>query len=157
MIHMNRILGIVLVALLFCCGTGFAQGDIFERYSDKDNVSSIYISKSMFQLMQGCVSAGELDLKGIKDKIDNLQVLTSEDGNTLKRMKADFEAHVKNGYELLMKVKDEDSSRVSLYVKKSGENVKELLMLVDDTGEYVTIRITGDFTLQEIMQLTDSM
>lgn len=69
--------------------TGYAQDKLFDKFSDMDQVSSVYISKSMFQMMPELSAAG-LNLIHLKGKIDNLQVLSTEDAAVREEMKKTF-------------------------------------------------------------------
>lgn len=146
-----------LLVLFFLCSTlCFAQDKLFEKYADKDNVTSVYISKSMFQMMPDNMRAGGLDLGNLKGKIHNLQILTSENKEVKEQMKADFDAVVGKDHELLMKVKSDDT-RASFFVKQKGEKISELIMLTDDEEDYVVMRLTGDFTIQDIRQIAEEV
>ena len=146
-----------LLVLFFLCSTlCFAQDKLFENYADKDNVTSVYISKSMFQMMPDNMRAGGLDLGNLKGKIHNLQILTSENKEVKEQMKADFDAVVGKDHELLMKVKSDDT-RASFFVKQKGEKISELIMLTDDEEDYVVMRLTGDFTIQDIRQIAEEV
>ena len=148
MINRMKTRNSLLVLFLLCSTLCFAQDKLFEKYADKDNVTSVYISKSMFQMMPDNMRAGGLDLGNLKGKIHNLQILTSENKEVKEQMKADFDAVVGKDHELLMKVKSDDT-RASFFVKQKGEKISELIML--------TMRLTGDFTIQDIRQIAEEV
>lgn len=150
-----KVRNILLVLLLLYSTMSFAQDKLFDKYSEMDNVTSVYISKSMFQLMPD-LSTGDMDFSNLKGKIDNLQILTSEDKEVTEKMKADFNAAIDKSYELLMKVKSDDT-RATFYVKQKGEQVNEMLMLTDDKDDYVVIRLLGNFTVQDIQSIANSV
>lgn len=156
MINRMKTRNSLLVLFLLCSTLCFAQDKLFEKYADKDNVTSVYISKSMFQMMPDNMRAGGLDLGNLKGKIHNLQILTSENKEVKEQMKADFDAVVGKDHELLMKVKSDDT-RASFFVKQKGEKISELIMLTDDEEDYVVMRLTGDFTIQDIRQIADEV
>lgn len=156
MINRMKTRNSLLVLFLLCSTLCFAQDKLFEKYADKDNVTSVYISKSMFQMMPDNMRAGGLDLGNLKGKIHNLQILTSENKEVKEQMKADFDAVVGKDYELLMKVKSDDT-RASFFVKQKGEKISELIMLTDDEEDYVVMRLTGDFTIQDIRQIAEEV
>lgn len=156
MINRMKTRNSLLVLFLLCSTLCFAQDKLFEKYADKDNVTSIYISKSMFQMMPDNMRAGGLDLGNLKGKIHNLQILTSENKEVKEQMKADFDAVVGKDHELLMKVKSDDT-RASFFVKQKGEKISELIMLTDDEEDYVVMRLTGDFTIQDIRQIAEEV
>ena len=156
MINRMKTRNSLLVLFLLCSTLCFAQDKLFEKYADKDNVTSVYISKSMFQMMPDNMRAGGLDLGNLKGKIHNLQILTSENKEVKEQMKADFDAVVGKDHELLMKVKSDDT-RASFFVKQKGEKISELIMLTDDEEDYVVMRLTGDVTIQDIRQIAEEM
>lgn len=156
MINKMKTRNSLLVLFLLCSTLCFAQDKLFEKYADKDNVTSVYISKSMFQMMPDNMRAGGLDLGNLKGKIHNLQILTSENKEVKEQMKADFDAVVGKDHELLMKVKSDDT-RASFFVKQKGEKISELIMLTDDEEDYVVMRLTGDFTIQDIRQIAEEV
>ena len=55
-----------------------------------------------------------------------------------------------------MKVKSDDT-RASFFVKQKGEKISELIMLTDSKEDYVVMRLTGDFTLQDIRQIAEEV
>lgn len=156
MINRMKTRNSLLVLFLLCSTLCFAQDKLFEKYANKDNVTSVYISKSMFQMMPDNMRAGGLDLGNLKGKIHNLQILTSENKEVKEQMKADFDAVVGKDHELLMKVKSDDT-RASFFVKQKGEKISELIMLTDDEEDYVVMRLTGDFTIQDIRQIAEEV
>ena len=156
MINRMKTRNSLLVLFLLCSTLCFAQDKLFEKYADKDNVTSVYISKSMFQMMPDNMRAGGLDLGNLKGKIHNLQILTSENKEVKEQMKADFDAVVGKDHELLMKVKSDDT-RASFFVKQKGEKISELIMLPDDEEDYGVMRLTGDFTIQDIRQIAEEV
>ena len=42
---------ILLILFLCCTSICFAQNKLFDKYSEMDNVTSVYISKAMLQMM----------------------------------------------------------------------------------------------------------
>ena len=130
---------ILLIVCFLCLSlTGYAQDKLFDKFSDMDQVSSVYISKSMFQMMPELSAAG-LNLIHLKGKIDNLQVLSTEDAAVREEMKKDFHAAIGKTYESWMKVKS-DGTKADFMVKKTDSS-------------YVVIRMTGNFTMDDMQEL----
>lgn len=143
---------IILVLFLVCSSLSFAQNKLFEKYAETDNVTSVYISKAMFQMMPG-MKTGDLNLMNMKDKIDGLQILSTEHTDLKKKMKKDFSMLVNDQHQELMRVKD-GKTRVTFYIKMKGNQVNELIMLADTDEEYSVIRLQGNFTLQDIQEIS---
>jgi len=142
---------VLLAVCLFCSSIGFAQNKLFNKYADMDNVTSIYISKAMFQMMPVINNAG-IDLMDLKGKIESLQLLTTDNKDRKAQMKKDFSELVTSQLQELMRVKD-DKSNVRFYSNTQGDQIKELLMLVDDDDSFTAIQLVGNFTLKDIQKI----
>jgi hypothetical protein len=59
----------ILVALcLLCSGVGRAQNRLFDKYAEMDHVTSVYISKAMFNMIPAIGDIG-LSLTNMKGKV----------------------------------------------------------------------------------------
>lgn len=145
---------IFLILFLFCTSLCFAQDNLFEKYADMDNVTSVFISKKMFDLMPD-IESGGLDLVNLKGKINNLQIITSDKRDVRDQMRKEFGTLISKSHEELMRVKDNDT-RASFYITQQGDLINEMVMLADTDSDYVVIRLTGRFTLQDIQDVAKS-
>ena len=68
MINTMRLKYLYTILLLCCVNICFAQNKLFDKYADMDDVTSVYISKKMFQMMPVMETAG-LNLANLKGKI----------------------------------------------------------------------------------------
>ncbi|MDR0796018.1 MAG: DUF4252 domain-containing protein [Tannerella sp.] len=136
---------------LFCTNIGFAQNKVFEKYADMENVTSVYISKAMFQMMPIIEQVG-VNLVNMKGKIESLQLVSTEKKEMIAQMKKEFSQLVTTQHEELMRVKD-DSTRVNFYSNMKGNQIKDLLMLVESNTNYTAIMIVGNFTLNDIQEI----
>lgn len=143
---------ILLALCLFCTSVGFAQNKIFEKYADMDDVTSVYISKAMFQMMPKIEKAG-VNLANMKGKIESLQLVSTEKKEKIAQMKKDFSQLVTDRHQELMRVKD-GKDRVAVYSEGEGDQIKELLMLVDSEDNYTAILLVGNFTLKDVQDIT---
>ena len=66
-----------------------------------------------------------------------------------------FSSLISKSHEELMRVKDNDT-RASFYIVQNGDLINEMIMLADTDSDYVVIRITGKFTLQDIQDVAKS-
>ncbi|GGJ83354.1 hypothetical protein GCM10007084_03860 [Parabacteroides faecis] len=146
---------ILLLLFLCCTSICFAQNKLFDKYSEMDNVTSVFISKAMFQMMPNFETNG-LNLMNLKGKIEGLQILTTENNNIKETMRNDFKNLIGKDHEELMKVKD-GKTRATFYVKQKGDLISELIMLADTDKSFNVIRLSGNFTLQDIQEITKEM
>jgi hypothetical protein len=138
-----------------------------DKYTDKDDVTSIIVNKKMFDLMskvkmEGTDAETQKYLKLIK-KLDDLKVFMTGNQKTTSDMRLNVEKYIKtNILEELMQVND-NGKNVKIYVKSGSSDtmVKELLMLIEDgnvkSNGTVLMSLTGDFDINEISTLTNKM
>ena len=56
-----KLKNIFLILFLCCTSLCFAQDKLFEKYADMDNVTSVFISKKMFDMIPNVESGGQPD------------------------------------------------------------------------------------------------
>lgn len=146
---------ILLILFLCCTSICFAQNKLFDKYSEMDNVTSVYISKAMFQMIPD-MKTNDLNLTNLKGKIEGLQILTTQNNSIKETMRNDFESLIGKNHEELMRVKD-GKTRATFYVKQKGDLISELIMLADADNSFNVIQLLGNFTLQDIQEITKEM
>lgn len=145
---------ITLVATLLVALTLPAQENVFEKYADTEGVTTVYISKKMFNMMKD-VKSEDLNLGTLSGKINDMQILTCEDKDTAAKLRKDI-AYISpdNGYEELMRVREE-GERITIYAKERKKE-NEYILLVDDSEELVLIQINGQLTLEELQSVVST-
>lgn len=143
-----------LLGLLLCVSSfSFAQDKWFSKYADMDEVTTVYISKKMFQMMPTMEHIG-LELANMQGKIDGLQILSTERKELQAQMRKEFSGMIGKEYEELMRVKDKET-KANFYIRQQGELIKELIMLADTEENFSVIQLKGNFTLQDIQEITN--
>ena len=151
-----RLKQLYTILLLCCVNICFAQNKLFDKYADMDDVTSVYISKKMFQMMPVMETAG-LNLANLKGKIESLQILTTQKADLRERMRGEFKALIGKDHEELMRVKD-GKTKANFYVKHQGELLQELIMIADmDDGSFSVMQLLGRFTLQDVQEITSEI
>ena len=163
-----KIVMVLVAALPFF---GFSQS-LFDKYEDLDEVTSVIVNKSMFNLLAKIdVEVDDPEAKEFMDiasSLKSLKVFTTDDAAIGKDMRASVNTYLKSStMEELMRIKDKDAN-VKFYIKegKDADHVSELLMFV--TGlkdveangrnfETVILSLTGDIDLNKINSLTNKM
>ena len=146
-----RLKQLYTILLLCCVNICFAQNNLFDKYADMDDVTSVYISKKMFQMMPVMETAG-LNLANLKGKI-----LTTQKADLRERMRGEFKALIGKDHEELMRVKD-GKTKANFYVKQQGELIQELIMIADmDDGSFSVMQLLGRFTLQDVQEITSEI
>lgn len=130
--------------------------DIFENISDIKGVEVVYITKALLGMMPNMDMPG-VNIGKIAGKLESLQIYSTEQKNPALMLKQAMNKVVRIGnYETLMLVKDnEDDSKTALYMKTQGKDKPmELLMVIEEGSEINIIRMLGNFSLQDIKNLT---
>lgn len=148
-----RLLVLAIIAIISL--TANAQVSAFEKYSDIKNVTYVYISKSMLNLVGMAVpSVPGVNTKSIMGKLSAIQIISSEDKTAKSKLKANVASIIKNDkYELLMQVDDND--KVYIYHKES-KNQSVIVMQTDNDDALSVIVFSGKFTLDDVKKLTDN-
>jgi hypothetical protein len=146
---------LIIVLSLLCCRVSVAQENkLFEKYADMDHVTSVYISKAMFQMMPNIENAG-MNLMSLKGKVESLQLVTTEKKEQIPQMRKDFSQLVKSQMQELMRIRS-DNTNVTFYSDTKEDEIQQLLMLADTDSSYTVIRLIGHFKLKDIQELTQS-
>lgn len=150
---------IILLALTIATSAAFAQKNPFERFTDMDGVTSVFISKNMLSLLpkQANMQYNGVDVGGFVDKLTSMLIITSENKEIAQEMISLANRGIKeSNYELLMRVKSDDGELVNFFMKGKPENIQELIMIVEDEkDESVIMQLLGNFTLQDVQQMTN--
>ena len=147
---MKRIYILAILATVFSLFAQ-AQQSFFDKYAEMEGVTSVYISKSMLSLLPSVDSTvNGIHIGNIASRLDNIQILSCEESDAANQLRKET-SHInpKNGYEELMRVR-ENGEKTTIYFKDKKGQKKEFVLLVDEKDEFTIISIVGDLTLQEI-------
>ena len=150
-----------LLIVICMMGSGFVHAqnntfsNLFEKYENKDDVTVVSISKAMFNMIPGNISTGNVDIKDILPKIESMLIMTSEKKDIKEKMYSEFKTITEKdkNYERLIRVKD-SKTNITFDVRKNGDMIRELIMLVNDVDNFVAIQILGNFTVEDIQKIT---
>lgn len=128
--------------------------NLFDRLSKFKGISSIYISKSMLNLVGDMdLNMGDMNVKDISKKLDQIEIYTATDSKTMKYMSYEVSRVSKNkDYELLMNIK-KDGEDLTFYGVKDKKNFKEMIMITSKNGKGVIIRMVGNFSIDDIQKI----
>lgn len=146
---MKMILAAMLLFLPLLCQ---AQKNLFNKYGDMKNVSSVYISKAMIETNPNLFTK-DVYIGKVSGQLNSVQVLSTMDNNVKREMRKDLRSLVQaSRYELLMKQKGNVSSS-EFYMSRKGDKVKELIMIIDGAATLKFVYLEGDMTLKDIQNI----
>ena len=142
------IISLLITICSVCC---YGQQSFFDKYADMDGVTSVYITKSMLSLLpKGQTKVNGINIGDISSRLNNIQILSSEKPEIIAKLRKETSAfNTRNGYEELMRVR-EDGTKTTIYFKNKEKELKEFILLADEKDEFTIVSIAGDLTLQEI-------
>ena len=145
---------VIALAMLAFCTKVSAQMEFIEKYESDKKATYVYVGKTMLQMVGAKqFSMPGRDMSAIADKINGIQIITSEDASTAARIKADVaEAVKKYGYEVLMKANEEDTKMTIYFLQDKKDSY--VLMSVAEGEEAHLIAFTGSFTMEDIAKMT---
>jgi len=152
---------LIFIALMVCRVMSAQTNpidELFNRYSEKEGFTSVYISGKMLNLLAGMdKNSGKTD--NILLRLNSIRILSENDSLSTEkvnfyqelRKKLDFSV-----YEELMVVQ-EGPDVTKFLVRQNGDRVSELLMITGGREGNTLISIKGDINLKELSGLSKSI
>lgn len=129
-----------------------AQQELFKKYSDMKNVSSVYISKAMLD-MNPSLFTEDIYIGKAASQLNSVQIISTMDNKIKPEMLKDIRAKIKSShYELLMKQKGTVSSS-EFYVSRKGDKVKELVMVINGAASLKFVYLEGEMTTKDVQNI----
>lgn len=130
---------------------------IYNRYSDAENVSAVYISPAMFRIMgklpEMNLSGNDVPFSSIVKSLNGFYLIESKNSSINASLKADAEKMIKSGrYELLMEARD-NGQTVHIYISGDEQTVDGLVMFVDEKDSVAFINIDGNMSRAKLEKL----
>lgn len=149
----------LIAALLLLTISSFAQNgrSIYQKYSDTEGVSAVYISPAMFRLMGKMpdlqMEGEDINLAPLVHSLSGLYLISCEDSAVGKEIKKDAEKFVAAGkYELLLEAKDSGEA-VRIYTVGDDKTVTGFVMIAADSSETTFICLDGTMDREELENL----
>ena len=154
---MKRILFLIAALLLTFSAAAQNGKSIYQKYSDEENVSAVYISPAMFRLIGKIpeinTGDGEVNLSPIIRSLSGMYILNSENENINANLRAEAERFIKSGhYEMLMEAKDSGET-VRMYTVGSEKVVEGFVMLAAEAASVTFICLDGQMPRDEFETL----
>ncbi|MBO5406894.1 MAG: DUF4252 domain-containing protein [Bacteroidales bacterium] len=149
----------LLAAMLLVTISSFAQDgkSIYQKYSDSEDISAVYVSPAMFKLIGKLpdieMNSGEVNFYPIIKSLTGLYIINSSNKNINAQLYADVEKFIKSGrYELLMEAKDSGET-VKMYTVGNDTVVNSFVMVARDGDETTFICIDGNMNRTDMEKL----
>ena len=151
---MKRIFTIAALLLAFISASAQSGKSIYQKYSDAEDVSAVYISPAMFRLIGKIpdiqVEDADVNLAPIIKSLTGLYIIDTENQAIKSDIKADVDRFISKGhYELLMEAKDSGET-VRMYTVGTETIVNSFVMLALDGNEVTFICIDGEMNRDDL-------
>ena len=147
---------LITIALFLSIPTAIqAKTFDFDKMAEMEGVTSVHISKAMFKLLSGMgIKADGIDLQSVMPKLESLQIITCEKPEIIPLLKKEAEVFsTKEGYEELMRVKEDDSHTIILQKQHEDKPNEYVLVNIEGNEEFNLILMKGTLTLEELQQM----
>jgi len=130
---------------------------IYNKYSENEEVSAVYISSAMFKLIGDLPSMNmgneSMDIGPIIKSLDSMYILDCEDPEVSKNIKEDVAKFInKYKFELLMEIKDKGEV-VKVYTSGSERTVTHFIMTASEDEAFTLICLDGTMSRQDLEKL----
>ncbi len=151
---MKRMIIIAALLLSFICASAQDGKSIYQKYSDSEGVSAVYISPAMFRLMGKIpdmeVEGKDVNLAPIIQTLTGLYIINSENPEIIGNLKKDVDKFISGGkYELLMEAKD-SGDIVRMYTVGTETIVDSFVMIAVEPDETSFICIDGKMKREDL-------
>ena len=147
---------LIAIALFLSIPTAIqAKTFDFDKMAEMEGVTSVHISKAMFKLLSGMgIKTDGIDLQSVMPKLESLQIITCEKPEIIPLLKKEAEVFsTKEGYEELMRVKEDDSHTIILQKQHEDKPNEYVLVNIEGNEEFNLILMKGTLTLEELQQM----
>lgn len=147
---------ILCTVMALTCLNAQAQVKAFEKYSDMNGITYVYISKAMLSAISGRLnkmpSMPNVDAQVLVNKLSAIQLIHAEKNDMRTKLKSEVQGIVKKDkYELLMQVK-EDGNKADIY-QNIGPQQSVVAMLVEEKDGVTAVVFSGKFTTEDVMKM----
>ena len=154
---MKKIITIAVLLLTFICASAQNGKSIYQKYSDAEGVTAVYISPAMFRLIGTIpdleVGEDKVNLTPIIQALTGFYIIDSENPDINGRLRSDVEGFINGGkYELLMEVK-ESGETVRMYTMGNEKTVAGFVMLAAEAAEVTFICLDGSMPRKDFEAL----
>lgn len=146
----------IIAALLLTAISSFAQTgkSIYQKYSEFENVSSVYISPAMFRLIGKIPNSTfqnmDMDLAPIIKSLSGMYIVSSENQKINSQLKADADKFIANGsYELVLEAKEQGEA-IRIYSVGTEKIVTGIVMIANEEDETTFICLDGKMDREDL-------
>lgn len=140
---------IILLIMAIYVANLSAQESFTNKFGNIKGVTSVYISKSLLNMMPD-IKSDDMNLGCVANKLDNIQILNSETKKAAALLSNGCRQIIsKENYENLMNI-NENGEHTGIYMKNFSGGKTQYIMLSTEKDETNIIVLTGRLTINDI-------
>lgn len=128
---------------------------VFKKYGERDGFTVITISKGLLKLAAD-MDDEDAEAQEFLNRINSIKILASEERTDVNLYDEVLSSLDKSKYEELMTVDSADEN-VLMLVRKDGNIIEELIILVGGDDENAIVYIGGRLTTKDMAKLSKSI
>jgi len=152
----------LIIASLILSYNSYSQNSpadkLFEKYADKDGITTVSISKYMFSLFANKNNESNNNFQKVINGLESIRILTVDDSalnTTINFYKEIINELPKNQYKELMSVKEKNQD-LKMLIRENKGDITEFLM-IGGGKDNMLICITGKINLASLAELSKNM
>lgn len=148
----------VILLMMFCMASALsaqnkALEQLFEKYSGQDGITSVVITKNMFQLFANVDNPTNDDFLKTVKYLDFIKILSIQGESEGKAFYQEIQSLIsQKDYKELMTIKETDSQVEFLTLEKDGV-IKELIMISGGKQESTMIWMAGIIDMKTVSKI----
>ena len=151
---MKKIIAIAVLLLTFVCANAQSGKSIYQKYSEEEGVTAVYISSAMFRLMGRIpdlnIEGESVNLAPIIKTMTGLYLINSENPDVNASLAKEVDRFISKGkYELLMETKD-GKETVQMYTAGTDDVVTSFVMISAEEAQTSFICLDGKMNREEL-------
>lgn len=151
---MKKIFAIMMLSTLSVAAFAQSGRDIYNKYSDQEDVTAVYISPAMFRLIGKIpdiqMDDSEVNFSSIIKSMSGFYIVSSENPDITDKLASDVKKYIDKGdFELLMEAK-EDGGVMRMYTAGDEKTVRSFVMIAKEEKEVTFIAFDGKINRDEM-------
>ncbi len=155
---MKSIASIIVALLAFVLTTGCSAKKQFADIASNDDVTSVYISKTMLK-MAGSVGgdlSDDINVKALIKDLDSLEILTCENASKVKKIAPVIEQRIAALKADVLMDANEDNENVIIYGTPDPQNenkISNLIIYTRESGELNLVVLSGTIDMAQVSSM----
>ncbi|MCQ2176258.1 MAG: DUF4252 domain-containing protein [Bacteroidales bacterium] len=155
---------VVLAIALSLTVSSFADSlgrKIYNRYSDEKDVSAVYISPSMFKMINRLpemdMGGQNVELTGLIKSLDGFYLIDSRNSSVNASLKSEMDNILSDGSMELMLEAKEEGETVRIYTKSQGETMTHFVLVASEKEECTVVYLEGQLSREQLNAIIGDM